>query len=106
MAGEPEVPRSEIVEVRAGDDLPGVDAGNSFREFISSYIGWIALIGIVVAVIGFVLSLVTLAEWASALLFAGLGVFCVAGMAARHDNSRRLGAPRMPPQRVPPDLEL
>jgi hypothetical protein len=106
MAGETGVSKTDIVEVASTDEPPRGDAGDNLREFVSSYIGLFALIGIVVAVIGFVLSLVTLADWASVMLFVGLGIFCVAGLAARHDNARRLGAARMPPHRGLLDLEL
>ncbi len=106
MAGETEVSKTEIVEVASRDEPPRGAAGANFREFISSYSGWFALIGIGIAVIGFVLSLVSPAMGASGMLFVGLGIFCVAGLAARHDNARRLGAAPMPAQRGVPDLEL
>lgn len=106
MAGETELSKAEIAEVASREEPPWGGVDGNLRNFISSYIGWLALIGIVVAVIGFVLSLFAPAQGASGMLFGGLGVFCIAGVAARYENRRAVEAAPMPPPRGLPDLEL
>ena len=56
---------------------------NTFRYYI---LALLAVVGLILAAIGLVFSLITTAAWASGILVVGLGAFCLAGYLARHGD--------------------